>query len=63
MSGGMAREATAVPGEETVRAATLANGMKVIVWPGHDIPNVALYKGHGPTTQASSFACRHQGED
>ena len=34
---------TAVPGEETVRAATLANGMKVIVWPVHDIPNVALY--------------------
>ena len=33
----------AVPGHEAVRAATLANGMKVIVWPVHDIPNVALY--------------------
>ena len=35
--------ATAVPGREAVRATTLANGMKVIVWPVHDIPNVALY--------------------
>jgi hypothetical protein len=26
-------------------------------------PNVAVYKGHGPTTQASSFTCRHQGEE
>jgi zinc protease len=33
----------AVPGREAVQAATLANGMKVIVWPVHDIPNVALY--------------------
>jgi zinc protease len=33
----------AVPGRETIRAATLANGMRVIVWPVHDIPNVALY--------------------
>src|SRR5260370_39080654 len=33
----------AVPGRGTVREATLANGMKVIVWPVHDIPNVALY--------------------
>ncbi len=28
---------------ETIRAATLANGMRVIVWPVHNIPNVALY--------------------
>jgi zinc protease len=33
----------AVPGRDAVRAATLANGMRVIVWPVHDIPNVALY--------------------
>jgi Tannase and feruloyl esterase len=26
-------------------------------------PNVAVYKGHGPTTQASSFTCRHKGEE
>lgn len=32
-----------VPGRETVRATTLANGLKIIVWPVHDIPNVALY--------------------
>jgi zinc protease len=31
-----------VPGRELVRAATLANGLKVIVWPVHDIPSVAL---------------------
>ncbi|HVO45212.1 MAG TPA: pitrilysin family protein [Steroidobacteraceae bacterium] len=34
--------AAPVPGRELVRATTLANGMKVIVWPVHDIPNVAL---------------------
>jgi zinc protease len=32
-----------VPGREGVRAITLSNGMKVIVWPDRDIPNVALY--------------------
>lgn len=31
------------PGREAVRSCTLANGMKVIVWPVHNIPNVALY--------------------
>src|SRR5882724_5030098 len=31
-----------VPGHELVRATTLANGLKIIVWPVHDIPNVAL---------------------
>jgi len=35
--------AAAVPGRDAVRATTLANGMRVIVWPVHDIPNVALY--------------------
>lgn len=32
-----------VPGANEVRTATLANGMQIIVWPDHDIPNVALY--------------------
>lgn len=32
-----------VPGRDAVRAITLANGMKVIVWPDRDIPNVAIY--------------------
>jgi zinc protease len=32
-----------VPGADRVRSTTLANGMQIIVWPDHDIPNVALY--------------------
>ncbi|HKT74385.1 MAG TPA: pitrilysin family protein [Steroidobacteraceae bacterium] len=32
-----------VSGRDAVRAATLANGLKAIVWPVHDIPNIALY--------------------
>ena len=35
--------AARVPGADQVRATTLANGMKVIVWTDRDIPNVALY--------------------
>src|SRR3981081_586690 len=31
-----------VPGRGVVRATTLANGLKIMVWPVHDIPNVAL---------------------
>ncbi len=30
-----------VPGE--IRAHTLDNGLRIIVWPDHDIPNVAMY--------------------
>jgi len=41
--GGAAAGLSSVPGREAVRATTLANGMRVIVWPVHDIPNVALY--------------------
>ena len=33
----------AIPGAEAVQATTLANGMRVIVWSDHDIPNIALY--------------------
>jgi zinc protease len=36
-------EATRVPGLEQVQSTTLANGMKIIVWPDRDIPNIALY--------------------
>src|SRR5690349_13983292 len=32
-----------VPGAEQVKSTTLANGMTVIVWTDHDIPNIALY--------------------
>ena len=35
--------ATRVPGVEQVHAATLANGMKVIIWTDRDIPNIAMY--------------------
>ncbi|MFO7277689.1 MAG: pitrilysin family protein [Pseudomonadota bacterium] len=38
-----ASPAPTVPGREAVRSLTLANGMKVIVWPDRDIPNIALY--------------------
>ena len=38
-----ARAATSVAGRDAVRAITLANGMKVIVWPVQNIPSVALY--------------------
>src|SRR5258708_23973938 len=43
LAGAAKTAAPAVPGRGTVRAPALANGMKVIVWPVHDIPNVALY--------------------
>ncbi len=33
----------AIPGADAVQATTLANGMRVIVWSDHDIPNVTLY--------------------
>jgi zinc protease len=32
-----------VRGADQVQAVTLANGMQIIVWPDHDIPNVALF--------------------
>jgi zinc protease len=32
-----------VPGADQIRTLTLANDMQIIVWPDHDIPNVALY--------------------
>lgn len=35
--------AAQVPGADQVRATTLTNGMKVIVWTDRDIPNIALY--------------------
>jgi zinc protease len=34
---------SATPGRESIRSLTLLNGMTVIVWPVHHIPNVALY--------------------
>ncbi len=37
-------EASATPGvPPEIRSVTLDNGLEIIVWPDHDIPNVALY--------------------
>ena len=38
-----AHAAVAQISEQDVHSVTLENGMQVIVWPDHDIPNVALY--------------------
>lgn len=38
-----AAPATEVPGADAIVTRTLDNGLKVLVWPDHDIPNVALY--------------------
>jgi zinc protease len=38
---GTAPVSAKVPAE--IRSLTLANGLKIIVWPDHDIPNVVLY--------------------
>ncbi len=35
--------AAAVPGSEAIASKTLANGLKIIVWPDHDIPNANYY--------------------
>ena len=37
------RAAAVVPGADQIVARTLPNGMKVVVWPDRDIPNVAMY--------------------
>ncbi|HLB83972.1 MAG TPA: insulinase family protein, partial [Steroidobacteraceae bacterium] len=35
---------SAAPAEAAkIESRTLANGLKVVVWPDHDIPNVAMY--------------------
>lgn len=34
---------TAVPGSERIVSRTLANGLKIIVWPDHDIPSANYY--------------------
>ena len=42
---GAAAQAAApeVPGADQIATRTLSNGMKVVVWPDRDIPNVAMY--------------------
>ncbi len=48
-----------VPAE--IRSLTLANGLKIIVWPDHDIPDVAMYNyvragGRGASTGRTEFS-------
>ncbi|HEY4368093.1 MAG TPA: pitrilysin family protein [Steroidobacteraceae bacterium] len=44
ISGLFAIQANAqVAGADRIEAVTLANGMQIIIWPDHDIPNVTLY--------------------
>ena len=43
LSAAAASPPASVPGRDAVRAMTLSNGMKVIVWPVQNIPSVALY--------------------
>ncbi|MCC7096037.1 MAG: insulinase family protein [Thermomonas sp.] len=38
-----APSATAVPGSDQIVSKTLANGLKIIVWPDHDIPSANYY--------------------
>src|SRR3989442_9824189 len=38
-----AGSATAPAAAREIHVRTLKNGMKILVWPDHDIPNVALY--------------------
>lgn len=38
-----AASSTSLPGSDQITGATLSNGMQIIVWPDHDIPNIALY--------------------
>ena len=51
-----ARPAAAAPGRDAVRALRLANGLRVIVWPVHDIPNIALYNWVRAGSRGSSTA-------
>ena len=39
-----AEAATGAPADAAkIQSRTLANGLEVVVWPDHDIPNVAMY--------------------
>lgn len=38
-----AQPAAGVPGSEAIASKTLANGLKIVVWPDHDIPNANYY--------------------
>ncbi len=36
-------QAAELAGRDQIRQTTLSNGMQILIWPDHDIPNVALY--------------------
>ena len=38
-----AQPAPKVPGSDAIASKTLANGLKIVVWPDHDIPNASYY--------------------
>lgn len=40
---GAAQAATAVPGADAIASRMLANGLKIVVWPDHDIPSANYY--------------------
>ncbi|MGE4366015.1 M16 family metallopeptidase [Thermomonas sp.] len=42
-AGVQAQPANAVPGSDAIVSKTLANGLKIIVWPDHDIPSANYY--------------------
>ncbi len=42
-AGVQAQPADAVPGSDAIVSKTLANGLKIIVWPDHDIPSANYY--------------------
>jgi zinc protease len=42
-AGGVSAATPVADSAAGIEARTLANGLKVVVWPDHDIPNVALY--------------------
>jgi zinc protease len=42
-AGVVAADSPSVPGADQIVSRTLPNGMKLVVWPDKDIPNVAMY--------------------
>lgn len=43
LSAHAAQPAPTVPGSDAIASKTLANGLKIVVWPDHDIPNASYY--------------------
>lgn len=47
-----------VPGADQIVTRTLPNGMKLVVWPDKDIPNVAMYTWYASAAATSGRASR-----